>query len=147
MTRNNIAFLTSTILLSAAMVIWVDLFTFSKVVYLPAWTRVLPIPIMVPAYIAFFCLIPATFLADTLASTRVAIAKSVLLSPLAAIAIYALNPSHQNRFLFANTLFNYVWIVLFHFLLPALLLVGTRSIFHYVFKGNHRSSALDMRQK
>jgi hypothetical protein len=140
MTRNNIAFLASTFFLSVAMVIWVDLFTFSKVVYLPAWAKVLPIPIMVPAYIAFLCLIPATIIANTLASTRVAIAKSVLLSPLAAIAIYALNPSHQNRFLFANALFNYVWIVLFHFLLPALLLIGARTIFHFVLKGNHRRS-------
>jgi hypothetical protein len=137
MTRNNVAFLASTFLLSAAMVIWVDLFTFSKVVYLPAWTKVLPITIMAPSYIAFFCLIPATFIANNLASARVAVAKSVLLSPLAAIAIYAFNPSHQNRFLFANTLFNYVWIVLFYCLLPALLLVGARTVFHSVLKHKH----------
>ena len=137
MTRNNIALFASTLLLSAAMVTWVDLFTFSKVVYLPAWAKVLPIPIMVPAYITFVCLIPVTFIANSLASARVAIAKSVLLSPLAVIAIYALNPSHQNRFLFANAFFNYAFIVLYHCLLPALLLVGVRSVFHYMLKYKH----------
>jgi hypothetical protein len=137
MNRNHIAFLTSTFLLSAVMVIWLDLFTFSKEIYLPAWANVLPIPIMVPAYFAFFCLTPAAFIANTPASARIAIAKSVLLSPLAAIAIYAFNPSHQNSFLLSNALYNYVWIVLFHCLLPALLLVGARTVFHYVLKRKH----------
>ena len=137
MNRNHTAFVASTLLLSAAMVIWVDLFTFSKVVYLPAWAKVLHTPIMAPAYLAFVCLIPAVFVASSLENARLAVIKSVLLSPVAAIAAYALNPAYQDRFLPMNVLFNYVWIVLFHCFLPALLLVGARAVFHYALKHKH----------
>jgi hypothetical protein len=119
------------------MVIWVDLFIFSKVVYLPAWANVLPAPILAPAFLAFVCLIPAAVVPDTLGGARWAVARSVLLSPLTAIAAYALNPANQDRFLPANAIFNYLWIVLFHCLVPALLLVIVRGVFHYSRKPKH----------
>lgn len=137
MNRNFVAFIASTLLLSAAMIIWVDLFTFSKVVYRPAWAKVLPMPRMVPAYLAFVCLIPAAVVASTPKDALLAVTKSFLLSPLAAIAAFALNPAHQYWFLPINMLYNYVWIVLFHCILPALLLVSARGIFHYVRKHKH----------
>jgi hypothetical protein len=132
MNRNRIAFIASTFLLSAAILIWVELFTFSKVANLPEWAKVLPTPIMAPAYLAFVCLIPAAVVADSLKSACLAVTKSVQLSPLAAIAAYALNPAYHDRFLLANVLFNYVWIALFHCFLPALLLVCVRAVFHYL---------------
>lgn len=137
MNRNRLALIASTFLLSAAMFIWADLFNFSKVVYLPAWTKVLPAPINVPAYLAFTCLVPAAFVADSLRSACLAVAQSVLLSPLAAIVAYALNPIHQDKYLLANSLFNYVFIVLFHCLIPALLLVGVRAAIHYTLGRRH----------
>jgi hypothetical protein len=120
------------------MLIWVDLFTFQKVVYLPAWAKILPAPLMAPAYLAFVCLIPAAFVANTLKGSILTVTKSVLLSPLTAIAAFALNPAHQDGSLTVNVLFNYVWIVLFHCLLPALLLVGARAVLHYALKYKHR---------
>jgi hypothetical protein len=137
MKRSQAASIASTLLLSAAIVIWIDLFAFSKTVHLPAWTSVLPMPMMTPAYLAFICLIPAAVVASSLKNACVAVTKSVLLSPLAAMAAYALNPAYQDRFLPINLLFNYVWIVLFNCLLPAMLLVGARAAFHYALKYRH----------
>ena len=106
MNRNSIAFFASMAALSAAMVIWGDLFRWSKVAYLPAWARVLPAPLMLPSYLTFVCLLPAALGTDSLVSARAAVLKSVLLAPFAAVIAFALNPLHQNASLLFNALFH-----------------------------------------
>ena len=137
MNRNRIAFFTSLAALSAAMVIWGDLFRWSKVVYLPEWAKALPAPIMLPSYLAFFCLLPATLGTDSLTAARAAASKSILLAPLAAVIAFALNPLHQDASLLFNALFHYVWIILFFCALPAVLAVLIRVGIDFVLKKRH----------
>lgn len=129
--RNQVAMGVSLFALSICMVIWTDLFVFSKVVYLPHWAQWLPWPMLAPATLAFICLLPATFGADSLANSRKAITQAVLLAPTVALATYALNPLHQNGYLPANALFNYFWIIGFHCLAPALMLWSIRLLIHF----------------
>ena len=129
--RNQLALSASVIALSVAMVVWADLFTFSKVVQLPQWAKALPWPMFAPSFLAFACLIPAAFGTDTFANACKAVTFSVLGCPLAAVVVYALNPLYQDRFLPANVLFNYFWVIGFHCLIPALLLVAARAIFYF----------------
>lgn len=137
MNRNHLAFLVSLVALSATTVVWGDLFRWSKVVHLPEWAKVLPVPIMLPSYLAFVCLLPAAFAADSLAAARGAVLKCMLLAPLASTTAYSLDPLHQNRFLFANVLFNYAWIVLFFCALPALLVILMRAAINRASKPKH----------
>jgi hypothetical protein len=113
------------------MVLWGDLFRWSKVAYLPDWAEALPMPLMAPSYLVFICLLPAAFATRTFASARKAILASVLLSPLAPVAAFAIDPLHQNRFLPANMVFHYVWILLFYCAAPALLALLLRAAFGY----------------
>ncbi len=134
MNRNLFATISSSLVLSAAMVVWTDLFIFLKGVQLqlPAWTESLPNPIYAPTYLVLMCLMPAAFVPNTLANALVAILTSVLLSSLVAITAYALNPTYQGNYLLANMFFNYWWIILFHCAVPSLLLVATRIAAHYI---------------
>jgi len=135
--RNQLALGISIVALSVAMVVWVELFTFSKVVHLPQWADALPWPIFAPSFLVLFCLIPAAFGTDTFKSAYKAIIFSLLVCPLAAVVAYALNPLNQTRFLPANALFNYFWVIGFHCLIPALLVLVTRAIFDFIYRTFH----------
>jgi len=133
MYRNRLAFLGSLIALSAATVIWGDLFRWSKVVYIPKWAEILPAPIYLPAYLAFVCLLPAAFATDSSEIARASVLKCVLLAPVASIAAFALSALHPPPFisvshLIINTLFHYIWIVLFFCALPAFFVVLIRTL-------------------
>lgn len=137
MNRNRIAFFASLAALSAAMVIWSDLFRWSKVVYLPEWAKALPAPLMLPSYLTFVCLLPASLGTDSLAAARAAVLNSVLLAPFAAVITFALNPLHQNSSLLFNALFHYAWIVLFFCALPAILVAFIRMGIDFALKQRH----------
>jgi surface polysaccharide O-acyltransferase-like enzyme len=134
MNRDRISTMTSLILLSAAMIIWADIFNFSKTAHLPEWAKLLPSPINAPAYLTLLCLIPAAFASTSVQRAAQSVAASVFVAPLFAIDAYALNPIHQNTYLFANALFSYGWIVLFYCAVPAFLLLTTRVAAHYIKK-------------
>ena len=119
------------------MFIWDDLFRWSKVVYLPDWINALPAPIMAPSYMTFVCLLPAGFVTASLANARAAVVRCVLLAPLLPIITYTLEPLHHNRFLIANALFHYAWIVLFFSALPALLVILIRAAIEHARKPKH----------
>ncbi|WP_459720193.1 hypothetical protein [Sideroxyarcus sp. TK5] len=135
--RNRIAYFISLAALSAAMVIWGDLFRWSKVIHLPEWANALPEPLMLPAYITFVCLLPAALGADNMVSARSAVLSTVLIAPVVAVATYALEPLHQNAELLFNALFHYVWIVLFFCVLPAILVILIRVLIEFVLKQVH----------
>jgi hypothetical protein len=124
----SLAFVLSLFLLSLAVVIWSDLFLFSKTVYLPEWTKILPSPIDVPKFITFICLLPVVFSAKTLVKATTSTSKVILLAPLAALTKYLLNTAVLDIHLLLNLVFHYLWIVGFHCLLPALALLGLRVI-------------------
>ena len=129
--RNQLALGISIVALATAMLVWVDLFIFSKVVYLPGWAHILPWPMLAPSLLAGVCLLPAAFGPDSLAASRKAITVSVLITPIAAVAAYSLNPLYQDRFLPANALFNYFWVIGFHCVAPALILYSVRLLIHF----------------
>ena len=126
----------SIVALSSAVAIWSDLFLFSKSVRLPEWTNILPSPINVPLYIAFVCLIPVALVPNTLKKATVAITKTILLSPIFALFLYAADTKHQDSYLVPNLLFDYFWVVGFNCLLPAFLLLFLRGCWQ-VFKSNN----------
>lgn len=64
--RDGVATWASALLLGGAMLAWRDLFFFAKAVYIPAWAEGLPGQLHLPAYMAFLCLLPASFATLTL---------------------------------------------------------------------------------
>ena len=128
MRRDTVATATSALLLGGAVVLWQDLFFFSKVVYLPAWTASLPSPIYTPAYLAFLCLLPAALASSTLSAAVRATVVAVGIAPLPALVLYASNAQSSGLELWANVLFNYAWVLGFHCALPAAVLLVVRSI-------------------
>ena len=119
------------------MVIWGDLFRWSKVAYLPEWANALPAPLMLPSYLTFVCLLPAALGTDSLANARAVVLKTVLIAPLAAVIAFAVSPQHQNAALLFNALFHYVWIVLFFCALPAVLVILVRAAIAFALKKAH----------
>jgi hypothetical protein len=119
------------------MVIWADIFNFSKNVRLPEWANLLPNPIHTPAYLTLLCLMPAALASTSAQGAIQSVAISIFVAPLFAIAAFALNPIHHNSHLFANALFNYGWIILFHCTVPAFLLLVVRAVAHHIQAKKH----------
>ncbi|MDX7780064.1 hypothetical protein SJR98_18450 [Aeromonas hydrophila] len=127
-TRNHLSLATSIIILAAVMVIWPNLFLWSKVVHLPDWAEHLPAPVFTGSYVSFVCLIPAALGADNFSSAKRVLFVAVVVTPLFAVATYALNPEHQNEHLLFNVVFHYIWIILFCMLIPAAILAAIKKI-------------------
>ena len=132
MNRDRIFTLISLVLLSISMSVWAEIFNFSKIIYLPEWTKVFPHPINAPSYLVLVCLMPVAFVSTTVRLAVQGVAVSVFVAPLFAVLTAALNPTHQSVYLFANMLFNYWWIVLFHCTVPACLLLVTRVLVRFI---------------
>ena len=132
MNRDRLSMLASLALLSATMVIWADIFNFSKIVHPPEWAQYLHNPINAPTYLTLLCLVPVALVSTSVQRAALSVAASIFIAPLFAVAAYGLNPIHQNAYLFANALFSYAWIVLFHCVVPALFLLGIRASAHFV---------------
>lgn len=126
MRRDLITTSLSVALLAVSVLVWRDLYFFSKVVYLPTWTAGLPSPINAPAYVAALCLLPAAFISSTPGAAVRAVAWAVVVAPLPALGVYATSASSFGVNLVLNTVFNYGWIVGFNCLVPALVLLGLR---------------------
>lgn len=129
MNRNQWSFIISATLLSAVILIWLDLFLFGKVMHLPAWAEMLPFSTYTPSYLIFLCLIPVAFLTDTRTNAIISTFTSLLLSPVLGLIVYTLSDNFWSiSHFFFDISFNYVWIVLFHGLIPIVLLTTLRSI-------------------
>lgn len=133
--RNHLALALSAIPLAIAMLAWPELFLWSKVVHLPSWTELLPMPLFAGAYISFLCLLPAAFFTESFAGAKRALLMAVIITPVAAVATYAFNPIHHNKYLPFNVVFHYVWVILFCLLLPAVILGTIRKLAS--FRGQH----------
>lgn len=127
-TRNYLSLATSILMLAVVMVVWPNLFLWSKVVQLPSWAENLPAPVFTGAYVSFLCLIPAALGVDKFSSVKRALLVAVAVAPLFAIATYALNPEHQNKHLLFNVVFHYVWVILFCMFLPAAILAAIKKL-------------------
>lgn len=120
--RNRLALALSIIPLIIAMVVWPELFLWSKVVHLPSWAKFLPTPIFTGAYVSFLCLIPAAFLTTSFASAKRALFMTVAIAPTVAVTTYVLDIAHIDKYLPFNIVFHYFWVMLFCLLLPAVIL-------------------------
>ena len=135
--KHKEGFLVSYLLLSAVIAIWSDLFLFSKNVYLPNWTKLLPSPIDTPRYMAFLCLLPVVITAQTFLEATKSAGKVVLMAPLLGIAVWAIKTSREIQapgeipFLFINMPYHYVWVVLWQLLLPLALLLCLFSLWRF----------------
>ena len=132
MRRDHIATITSAALLSTTIVIWRDLFFFSKVAYLPAWTASLPSPIDTPRYLAFLCLMPAALFTSSLSAAFRSVAWALLLGPLPALIVYLASGTATGLNSWFNAAFNYAWVIGFECLAPALVLLASRAVAHTV---------------
>ena len=129
MHRDAITTAISALLLCGAMLLWQDLFLFSKVVHLPSWTDHLPRPINTAAYLAFVCLMPVALATTTLVRAVCAQTLVLVVAPLPAVALYAASREPGSNFeLLANTSFQYLWMVGFHCLVPAVILLAVRFV-------------------
>ena len=126
MRRDLITTSFSAVLLAVSILVWRDMYFFSKVVYLPTWTASLPSPINTPAYLAVLCLLPAAFISSTRGAAVRAVAWAVLVAPLPALGVYATSTSTSGVNLVLNTVFNYGWVVGFNGRVPALVLLARR---------------------
>ena len=126
LSRNQLPILLSVTSLAIAMAVWPELFLWSKVVHLPRWAEFLPTPIFSGAYVSLLCLLPAAFLTESFAGAKRALLFTVAITPAAAVATYALNPIHLNKYLPFNAVFHYLWVILFCLLPPAVILGAIR---------------------
>jgi hypothetical protein len=115
-------------MLSLAMVYWSNIFLFAKTVLLPSWAESLPSPIDAPKCVAFVCLIPALLYTSTLAKAAKNIAAIVLIASIFPVLIYIFKTNSQDIHLLFNVAFQYIWVIGWNCLLPALALLGIRAM-------------------
>lgn len=136
MNRNRFAFLLSTVALSMAVVFFRESFFFSKIVSIPAWLGNLPEPLqyfLFPEFtriVTFLCLIPAAFLPKKTLLSGFAISQTVFLAPLPALLLYSrriIQEMTDSR-VWINIPIQYFFVVLYHFILPAILIFFIRCI-------------------
>jgi hypothetical protein len=143
MKKNNqsTCFWVSLLLLSLAMILWSDLYLFSKTVRLPEWATTLPSPINVAMYATFLCLIPVVLFSSTLANASTQLSKIILIASIFPILIYIFKTNSQDIKLVFNVIFQYLWVIGWSCLLPALILLGIRAIWQFLaIKLTHHSS-------
>jgi hypothetical protein len=134
--RTRIMLVASTLALSTAMAIWSDLFLFAKVVFEREWVTRLPesMQMMAGSIVVLACLIPTAFFIGSPRNAVRATAKAILLSPLAAVAVCAWASRRElaeEWYLAPLGLFSqYIWILLFHCIAPALVLLAIRITCH-----------------
>lgn len=116
MKRNTTGFLLSLAALSIAVLVFGDIYLFSKVSIRPGWAGFLPHWLGVSDFIGLCCLAPAALLPERLRSVAAALAKCVALAPLPVLIMYSNDHAHSG--LWMNLLFNYGWVGL-QCLIPA----------------------------
>ena len=134
--RTRIVLVASTLALSAAMAIWADVFLFAKSALEPEWVARLPesMQIMAGSLVVLACLIPSAFVIESPRTAVWVTAKVILLSPLAAVTVCAWRDRHElaDEWFIAplGLLSQYIWVLLFHCIAPALLLLAIRITVH-----------------
>lgn len=114
--------------LAVAMVAWFDLFAFSKIVYVPRWASLLPMPPFAGAFIAIPFLIPVVFFSHSLRLAYKGLLIAAALSPVPALVAYALTPLNQHAGLPLNLLVQYSLLAVLGCLVPGAVMLGLRSV-------------------
>ena len=117
----NKLILVSFLSLTTSIVIWPELFLFSKVVHLPKWATYLPYFFMGAHLLTFICLLPLLFLSKPIKSLLIIIFIVLTLSSIFGINL-ALYLGH-GTYTINNYISQTAWLFTVIFLLPSLVIV------------------------
>ena len=121
----NKLILVSFLSLTTSIVIWPELFLFSKVVHLPKWATYLPCFFMGAHLLTLICLLPLLFLSKPIKSLLIIIFIVLTVSSILGVNL-ALYLAH-GTYTINNYIYNYisqtVWLFTVIFLLPSLVIV------------------------
>ncbi len=131
MQRNRIAFFASLIMLSFVMIIWRDMFLFTKSAPVPKWSYFLPYPFILTSDIVFVCLLPVAFFPKSFRFKYASVLICVLLSPLIPVVTWMTTISYHPL---VNGIYNYLFIILFHCFFPVFFIVLIRTIVDCIHK-------------
>ena len=123
--RNKIAIGISVASMVTVLLVWPELYLWSKVMRLPEWSKELPLPLFTGMYMSAVCLLPAAFMTNSVVSSRRGLMVVLLVAPIPALVMYSLDHG-VNQFLLFNVVFQYIWIIMFGMLIPALTLGSVR---------------------
>ncbi len=119
----TLGFIASLLALGLSMILWPDLFLFAKKVFLPEWAELLPSPIDAAKYLAFLCLIPVTITSKTTLEALKNISKVILIAAILPTLIFVFRVNPYEKYFVHNTLFQYIFVILWNCLLPAVILL------------------------
>ena len=120
MQRATFAAATSTMLLAGAIVLWPELFLFTKTLYAPAWARALPSVFLATPLLAVVCLSPVAVASPHPLSAIRWMLIPLLLAPLTGVVVYVATTSTRGAEFWGLAVTNYFYILVLHLLLPAI---------------------------
>lgn len=132
MKRDRLAFAVSAAVLATAMWHWFDMFAFSKVVYVPQWASLLPLPPLAGSFVAIPFLIPVACMTQNMRAGCKGVVWAAVVSPVPALVAYALAPSHQHAGLPLNLLVQFTTLSVLGCLFPGSVMLGLRAVFALV---------------
>jgi hypothetical protein len=126
--KTKYLFLISLLSLSALLVLFSDLYLFSKFVTIPPWIEQLPKPFSYfgfPGFTRvaiFICLMPIAFAKEKLIKSSLLVLKTVVLSVIPVIITHSIEiiPNFSDYRDWGNIPYQYLWIIVFHYLIPVL---------------------------
>jgi hypothetical protein len=129
--RTQVAVTLSVLILAMAILMWPDIFLFSRVYNRPSWFWLKWVPSLYTASdcIGLLGLIPAAILPPTLHLAGRALTTATFVVPVTAVLVFVGNnrASSSALQLISNALFNYAWVLGTTCLIPALLLFTLRA--------------------
>jgi hypothetical protein len=131
--RDKLAFCVSLFMLSAVMSVWWEMFRFAKDLRVPAWSRILPYPYLLPYYMVIISLLPAAFVTKSFRNSFLSVFACVLISPLWP-SIMVLMSVVYNPVI--NGLLSYLFVLVWICMLPLCLLVLIRVVYIFLKKIN-----------
>jgi hypothetical protein len=130
MNRRTLAFILSFLALAISIWVWLDLFVFAKVSYMPAWQSHLPPWLRDTTLMVLISLIPAAFLTKTVKDAFLVLTTVILFSPLPALLMAMISEALTANI--TNILLSYIWIVGVHCLGSALFLFLARVVYEWL---------------
>lgn len=132
MQNDRTSLVVTAIALGSAMWVCFDLFAFSKVVYVPHWASMLPLPPLAGSFIALPCLIPVVLMTQNARAGFRGVVCAAFVSPIPALVAYAFTPAHQHSGLPLNLLVQFAVLAVLGCLLPGSAMLGIRVAFNVV---------------
>jgi len=123
--RTYIGFALGGALLACATYVWADQFVFGKTIFVPEWAKPLPTAWRFPTYVAAAALLPAVGIPRDVLGALMAVLAAIAFGSLGAVVGYW-EQWASGRYFFANAIFSFAWVALWHCLPAAVVLVAGR---------------------